>query len=74
MRSSDIGGVDHKIPQTLVLSSPLMLRTHSLHDNAIFLIVVSQKRMPLEIEDRADIISFEFLNIMEEKELEGDIV
>ena len=74
MSSSDIRGIDHKRPQSLVLSSPTMFGAKCLHDDSLIFIVVSQEGMPLEIKNRVYVISFELLYEMEEEELQSYVV
>ena len=51
-----------------------MFRTKSFHDDTLVLVVIPQEGMPLEIENRVHVISFELLYEMEEKELQCDVV
>lgn len=67
MSPSDIWSIDHEIPESLVLSPPSVFRPHSLHNNRILFVVIPQEWIPLKIEDRVHLLSFQFVNIVEEK-------
>jgi hypothetical protein len=74
MSSSDVGSIDHEVPQSLILSSPNMLRPHSFQKNTIFLVIISKKRVPFEVKDRVNLITFELLHKVKQEQLKSDIV
>lgn len=74
MRPPDIGGIDHEVPQALVLAAPVMLRPHDLHHHTVLLVVVPQKGVPLEVKNSSRVLVPELLREMQQEELQGDVV